>query len=478
MLVQSRRSPLLVAALLALAACGAPDAGPVAPPVFVIVLDALGAKHVDHLGPEGLGVTPTLDALAADGVTCTQAFSPAPYTLAGIPSILTGRLPDNHRLVDPRQRLSQGEVTLAERLHDAGYETVAAIGNLNGSSAFGLMQGFDEAVDVFEPSARFPRTIGKGEAAYHLPRAPEFVDLTFDWLDGGLGAKAPPFVYLHLLEPHSPYYPPAPFLERFVDSAYEGPFAGGHTGAFKRSNEGAFEIDADDRRQALGLYRATLAFVDDELGRLFDGLRARGLYDESWIVVTSDHGEAFWEHGRWGHNTDLFEEMLHVPLIVKPPASEGLAGRRFEGFASTIDLVPTLVEGLGLGSASGVDGLALGASFRDPAAHPTRRELVLRTNHVAPHVGLRRVDGEQASKDILFRRQAARSRAKALEVVRTVRFDLRADPRERDDSQPVDRSARRRLRPWLDRTAVEIEQVLELTAQQDALLRDLGYTDD
>ncbi|QDU68631.1 Arylsulfatase [Planctomycetes bacterium Pla86] len=467
---------------LALVACGGSGAAPAplgGPPVVLIVLDALSASHVGHLGNER-DTTPVLDALAAEGVTCTQAFSPAPYTLAGIPSILTGRLPHRHGLVQKKVVLPELEVTLAEMLARRGYDTLAAIANFNGSSAFNVTQGFDQVIEVFTPSERFPADLSFDGHEMHLPRAAEFVDIMGDWLQSGAGVDAPAFFYLHLLEPHTPYDPPPEVRALFVDPSYAGPFAGGDVEPLIASNGGTLAIDDTDRQAARDLYDATLRYADSQLGRIFDSLRAAGLYDEAWIVVTSDHGEAFWQHGVWGHNSDLFEEMIHVPLIVKPPADRGMSGVVFDGFVSTVDVVPSLVDWLGLetGMNPPLDGIALGPSFADAGAHPERRELILRTNHSAPHMGVRRAAPGELEKSIVWRQQGRGTRAETTRVVGSDRFDLLADPEELSSVGEATPRALSLLKPWLEQSARPPEESVSLTPSQEAILRKLGYLDE
>jgi arylsulfatase A-like enzyme len=460
-----QRTQVLIAAAV-LGACGGPPPYPHAdPPVVLIVLDALSAQYVGHLGHDR-DTTPELDRLAAEGVSCTQAFAPAPYTLASIPSLLTGRLPDRHGLVSKRDRLQGDEVTLAELLADRGYATRAAVGNFNGSSTYGITQGFEQVVEVFLPSERFPVDGEFDGHPRHLPRAAEYVELVDEWLEDPELRRRPAFLYLHLLEPHTPYEPPPEFRSRFVDPDYDGPLAGGETAPLIESNHGKRELSDADRRAARDLYDATLAYADHHLGRLFARLRAAGLYDRAWIVVTSDHGEAFWQHGVWGHNTELFEEMLQVPLVVKPPRGSGPQGVLFDGFVSTIDLLPSLMHWLGLEDPAAVsrDGLDLGA--------------VLRSHQAAPHVGLRRAGPGTLEKWILRREGSRFRRQESMAVVSSERYDLLADPQELQDLGPLSAAEQQLLAPWLELSARPPGQAVELTEAQEAMLRALGYTDE
>ncbi|MEM7308034.1 MAG: sulfatase [Planctomycetota bacterium] len=360
------------------------------PPVVFILLDALHAEHLSHLG-NGRETTPHLDALAAEGVSFPTAFAPAPYTLATVSSILTGRLPDVHGLVDKGATLLPEEVTLAELLQRGGYRTFAAVGNLNGSSIFGCEQGFEHYTEVFRPGDGRSVDVEFEGDQYHYAKAVDYPPIVARWLaDGAAEGDRPPFLYLHILEPHEPYSPPEAFRARFVDPGYDGPYRAGDSAALIQGRRGNLPFEDEDKEAVEALYDANLAHSDAVVGEILGMLDEAGILDEALIVVTSDHGEAFWQHGEQGHNTTLYDEMLRVPLIVRFPAgAKGVpAGARPAALVSPMDLLPSFSEWLDLPlPASDLDGTSLSAALRD-AADPDRA-LILRSHHDPPWFGLR-----------------------------------------------------------------------------------------
>lgn len=287
----------------------------------------------------------------------------------------------------------------------------------------------------------------------------------------------PLFLYLHVLQPHSPYDPPEPYRSTWLDPAYDGPFAAGDSQTLIRTLDphAAHHQPASeaDRRAVIDLYDANLLWADAMLGQVFDQLRAAGLYDEALIFVTSDHGEAFWQHGRWGHNDQLYDEMLRVPLIVKPPAGRGPTGLVRDELASLLDVLPTTCHWLGLPAPDfePLDGLSLAPLFADPTWSPPARELLLRSHHDMPHVALRTDE----------RKTIVERHAQTGETTRVERYELRDDPGEaadvwsdtRPDSDPVVQ----RLQQWIrDATASRADRDMPVSQGEAAMLEMLGYT--
>jgi len=450
------------------------------PPVVLIVFDALHAGRVSHLGYER-ETTPNLDAIAAEGVSFARAFAPAPYTLASIPSLLTGRLPDSHGVTSQLAALPDDESTLAELLGAAGYRTVAAVGNLNGGARLGNDQGFE----VFDELFRSP----KGELVVaeeqggdlQLASADLFVDFTREQLAEGSDGR-PLFLYLHVLEPHAPYHMPEAYRELWLDPEYDGIFASGDTAAFISTIHDGVEPTERDIEAAVALYDANLRWADHNLGELRALLEQAGLWDRALVIVTSDHGEAFWEHGRWGHNDHLFDEQLHVPLVVKPPSGRGLRGVVREDMVSIIDVAPSILQWLDLPvGEQPIDGLPLAAMVEHGDWHPPARELLLRSHHEIPHLGLR---GE-THKTIVERvaRPDEQGRTGALGHTTRVRYySLLSDPGEHEDlyereRRRADRDAAR-LEEWGRRAAVNRNQRgVGMTPSELHMLKNLGYVD-
>jgi arylsulfatase len=458
--------------LLAVASCSRgpasePTVEPLGrPPVVLIVFDALHAGHVTHLGYER-ETTPHLDALAAEAVSFSRAFAPAPYTLASIPSLLTGRRPDSHGVTTPAAKLGAEETTLAEHLQAAGYRTVAAVGNPNGSARFGNDQGFD----VFEELFR----LDEGGGDYERASAARFVEFAGEVLAGDSGA-APLFLYLHVLEPHAPYVMPDEYRSLWLDPAYDGPFESGEAQPFLDTIMGELEAGPEDVTAAIALYDANLRWADHNLGELRVQLEAAGLWDEALVIVTSDHGEAFWEHGRWGHMDHLYDEQLRVPLVIKLPAGRGLRGVVRDELASLLDVAPSLCQWLDLPLRGlPLDGLPLAALVEDATWRPNERELLLRTHHEIAHLALR----SDEHKTIVERTQNAK---RGGVKTRVQHYDLARDPSEatnvyESQRERADEHARR-LEAWSLEAAVNRNQRgATMNAEELEMLEKLGYVD-
>ncbi len=376
--------------------------------------------------------------------------------------------------------LRDEEATLAEHLSSLGYETFAAIANPNGGAEQGMAQGFDVFLEMFRPEESRDRAGGGAAAAddrddYHVPKAEEYLDVVDAWIDARDSAR-PPLFYLHFLEPHSPYTPPEPFRSRYLDPAYDGPFLAGDTETLVATMSAPEPPTAADVAASRALYDGNLAYVDHVLEQLFERLRAAGLYDNALIVVTSDHGEAFWEHGRWGHNDHLFEEMVGVPLVAKLPASHAAAegGRRIEGLASIVDVLPSVCAWLGLPLPAGA---IEGRSLAGPAA--SERQLMLRTNDAIPDLALRgpRMKRWLRGPDGVAGAHGEHPAKRGDVVV----YDLIEDPQERSPraSGPADEAFLTTLKRYAGRILVQASEApgIELGERERRLLRKLGYTE-
>jgi choline-sulfatase len=318
-------APLLAAALAALAvACGGGDEGAADGPgvgalagknLLLVTIDTLRADHLGSYGDDR-ATTPNLDALAAGGTRFEHAYTAVPLTLPSHSVMFTGRRPFTTGVrVNGIHYLDEAERTLAERFRDAGYDTGATVSAYVMVSKFGLAQGFDVYEDslTMDDVYRFYAEIPADEAVRRFQR----------WLDRR-SSKRPFFAWLHLFDPHQPYAPPAPWNERFADDPYRG----------------------------------EIAFTDSQLGVLLADLEARGLTADTAVVVTSDHGEAFGEHGEEGHGLLAYEETLRVPLLFHAPEVVA-AGRVVGERVSLYDLTPTLVELFGLDAGTLLPGRSL-----------------------------------------------------------------------------------------------------------------------
>lgn len=279
--------------------------------VLLITIDTL---RVDRVGAYGGGaLTPTIDALAADGVKFERAYAHAAMTLPSHASILTGRRPPSHQVRNNgTYRLPAGEMTLAERLTAAGYHAGAFVGSFVLDSRFGLNQGFG-IYDEVRGQERAPL-----DFRFVDRPAGQVLDRAERWILSGpvLGQRW--FAWIHLFDPHTPYAAP----EKLVADPYE--------------NE--------------------IAYLDRELGRFLASLRRAGALDRTLIVVTADHGEALGDHDERTHGLFAYDSTIHVPLVINGPL---VAARVDSRLVSHVDIVPTVLDLTGIPVPGEVEGRPL-----------------------------------------------------------------------------------------------------------------------
>ncbi len=335
-----RRSPARLlpafAIALLLASCGGGAREPRL--VIVVVVDTLRADALScYGGPPG--ATPNLDALAADGARFEQAVSSSGWTLPSIASILTGTWPTLHKALGKQTRLTPITAdlpTAPELLQAAGFDTIAYANAAFVSPLLGLNRGFH----VFDHRHAYnDRT----------RRADETVDAATRDL---AAAERDTFLFLHLFDPHLDYDPPEDVRRRLLGGA--GPPRVGWHACQKLG-----AMPGRGRQTVQALYAAEVTFVDEQLGRLFDALKDAGRYDEATIVVTADHGEEFWDHGGFEHGHTLYDELVRVPLIVKPPVSLVPEPADVSAQVRVLDVMPTVFEALDLEPPASFAGASL-----------------------------------------------------------------------------------------------------------------------
>jgi arylsulfatase A-like enzyme len=273
--------------------------------VLLITLDTTRADHLSVYGHRR-HTSPRIDALATEATLYLNARSTSSWTLPAHASMFTGKFPTSHgarydpegpldldAAIDDRSKIrargvSPHEETLARRLSEAGYATAGFAGGPWLLRVFGLAEGFEHWDDDGILNVR-------GRPAADLLRA------VIAWLDAREAAAdaRPFFLFVNFFDPHFPYDAPAPYTREYLPDRVE--------------------LDKLDRVQWDALYDAEIRYADEHVGLLLDSLRERGVYDDTLVIVTADHGEMLGEHGAWGHNGILFEPLVRVPLVVKPP---------------------------------------------------------------------------------------------------------------------------------------------------------------
>jgi arylsulfatase len=320
------------------------------PPVFLVLVDTLRADHLSVYG-YGKPTSPHLDALAADGVVHTRAFAPAPWTRPSCGALLSSRHPPEIGLRGLRSRLHPEVPILPQFLRAEGYATAGIVSSVHISAQY----GFDKGWDRLDIGASYLRWTGVARALRRLrllprsdtyPRydAAELTDRAIAWLDARAGDEHPPFLYLHYADPHEPYAPPAA-EDRWREFAGEAARAlAAPPSGPPRSGRVHSPAEAD---ALVARYDAEIAYFDRHFGRFLEALRERGLYDEALVIVTSDHGEEFAEHGGFAHAHSLYNELLHVPLVIKYPAGLRVSPGSEAEVAGLVDVVPTVRDVLG-----------------------------------------------------------------------------------------------------------------------------------
>jgi arylsulfatase A-like enzyme/predicted Zn-dependent protease len=296
--------------------------------VVVLTLDTLRA---DRLGCYGFDkvATPNLDGLAREGVLFEEVAATVPLTFPSHSSMFTGLLPPRHGVRDNGGFfLDASRTTLAERLQEAGYATGAFVGAWVLESKWGLAQGFDHYADHFDLS-RY-KTISLGTVQ---KPGDEVMDGALKWLETVRGRRF--FAWVHLYDPHTPYDPPEPYRSRYPGQPYLG----------------------------------EVAYTDAVVGRLLSWLRDGGLLDRTLVVATADHGESLGEHGESTHAYFVYDSSMSVPFIVRTPWGDR---GRVRAQVSGVDLMPTVLDLLGLGAPEGIDGRSLARLILDPAADAAR----------------------------------------------------------------------------------------------------------
>jgi len=362
---------LWIPLLLVTASCAWRAAPPRARHVIVITLDTTRADYLSAYGSNRVS-TPNLDRLAEEGTVFETAMSVAPLTLTAHSSLFTGLLPPHHGVRDNGgDPLASEHTTLAELLRARGFQTAAFVGSTVLQSTRGLARGFDVYRDgITEDPWRRRRLRRPGN---------EVVDDAMEWLARQDGS--PFFMWVHLYDAHTPYDVPEPYRALYAGDPYAG----------------------------------EIAFADAQVGRVFDVLDQRHLWEDTTIVVAADHGESFGSHGEQGHGIFVYQDVMHIPLIVRTP---GVKPRRIGGVTSLVDVMPTVLDLAGAPARS-VDGTSL-VPLLTGAARTLDRDAYAESMYPArfgwsPLRALR--DG----------------RFKLIEAPRPELYDLEADPSEQEN---------------------------------------------
>ncbi|HVO11925.1 MAG TPA: sulfatase-like hydrolase/transferase [Vicinamibacteria bacterium] len=311
---------VLLACVAALAPPGARDPASRPADVVLVTIDTLRADRVGFLGGRR-DLTPTLDRLAREGVVFEQASAAAPLTTVSHATILSGLQPPGHGVRDFGMPLAADLPWLPSLLKVAGYHTAAFVGSIVLDPKGAIAPGFGRGFDLYDAGFRARRG---GADPYQTKerRGAEVVRRALAWLERR--PAGPLFLWVHLYDPHDPYDPPEPFRSRFAQAPYDG----------------------------------EVAAVDAACGALLDGLRRAGIATAAVIAVAGDHGESLGAHGEDTHGVFLYDETIHVPLLLHLPG-DAAAGRRVGVRVGLVDLAPTLLEATGVSVPAAMQGRSL-----------------------------------------------------------------------------------------------------------------------
>ncbi|MFN2378571.1 MAG: sulfatase [Candidatus Binatia bacterium] len=366
-------APAAAAALLCfasfLASCrGAGEEAPVAPepPALArgsvpnIILVTVESLRPDRVGVYGgksrsrpeVRLTPVLDALATEAVVYEDAHSVTSWTLASHASLFTGLYPSAHQTRRSTDLLDASYLTLAERLRERGYDTAGVVSGPYLRKTHNLHQGF---VHYHDEIASESMASSHGDTTN--PRVFEAMRRT---IDAELDPSRPFLLFAYLWDPHYDYLPPG---------SYEAMFQGGDCEPINVRNYETTEtvhpgIRPGQLSYVFSQYEGEIRWTDHHLGEFFDFLRAKGLWDDTVVIVTADHGEEFFDHGEKGHYHNVYAESVHVPLLVK--YARGGAVGRDRRLVSLVDVVPTALELAGAPASGALDGRSL--LEKDPGA--------------------------------------------------------------------------------------------------------------
>ena len=320
-------------------------------PVRHVIIISLDTTRADHFGCYGNTwiSTPRIDALASESILFTNYRTVVPTTLASHTSLFTGKYPHTHGTPRNGFVVNDDNVMLAEILKEAGFHAAGFLGSFALDSRFNFAQGFDHYDETFD------QLVGERGADQNQRSAEAVTDTVIAHLDEN-GIPPRSMLFVHYFDPHAPYSPPADYVRSYDPEAVDGP---PHNAAVRRwlaQTPG----QVNELARMLGArYAGEITYMDEHIGRLLDALDERGILDEAILVVVSDHGEDLWDHPQYfNHGLTTYQSSMHAVCMVRmPKAASG--GSRIDDLVGSIDVLPTILNYLGLSIPKGIDGEAV-----------------------------------------------------------------------------------------------------------------------
>ncbi len=449
------------------------------PNVLLIILDAVRPDHLSCYG-YGRKTSPNIDDLAKDGVLFEHAISPSGWTPPAHASLFTGLFPSQHGLQHGSLHLNQRFPTVAEILRSSGYKTIGISNNPWVSHATGLDRGFEIFHEVYYRKGSLFETfrfaIQKllaiiGNTDDDGAHRTNHLALTYLSQQGREGR--PFFIFINYLESHLPYNVPRPYATLFGK-----PARGGINQDWRQYVSGRVVMGADDFENLKSLYDGAIAYLDAKIEELLSCLRQREMLDETVVIITSDHGDNFGDHGLMGHELGLYDSLLRIPLIIRyPPLFP--AGRRVTQQVQLLDIFTTILEIL---DHEGVETQGRSLLPERLKANP-RRFAVAEQSRPSLEVFTKRFPEFDPSP---YDRELRAIRAEDHKYIwasdgRDELYDIRADPGEKENlisMQPEKaQELRQMLEEWLRGfTSYQAEEgAMEMDEITRERLRGLGY---
>jgi arylsulfatase A-like enzyme len=431
-----------------------------------IILISLDTLRADHLGVYGYRheTSPSIDAFARESIVFERAVVQAPWTLPSHMSIMTSLYPSSHGVLNKYNHLADEHVTLAELLREGGYQTAAFADGAVMKGIFGFNQGFD----IYDSDSR----IG---IALILPKVKKWIDEN---------KSKPFFLFIHCYDIHAPYNPPPPYASIFHDFTYRGRlFPDAKTLGAAAKNR--LKVNDEDLRHIVAHYDGGIRYVDAKIGEFLSYLQETGLKDQTLIIITSDHGEEFKEHGSFLHWRLYFKPNLHVPLIMRIP-NHPKEEVRINELVQSIDILPTILDIAGLPPhqrAQGRSLLPLIKRYKNifnrslwRIFHPFRKEEIISFSESAVHPFFPWYkDNISVMTDVYQMIYNTKTHSTQL-------FNLRADPLEKNNIASVNKEVTEHLlsqyRELDSITPNHKTLTIALDDQTREQLKALGYIDD
>lgn len=309
---------------------------------IIYLVDTLRADKLRPYNPSTRVRTPGLDRFVESAITLTQGHTQENWTKPSVATLLSSLMPWEHGAYTEEGIVPPQVELLPEILERRGFHSGAFIANGYASDRFGFRQGWDTWRNYIREGRRTPAQYVAADVLEWLDRRPQ---------------DQPFFLYIHTIDPHVPYRPPSEFTAMYDPNPYSGivDFSRDIT-LLEKIKVGQIRLNERDKVRLQALYDGEITYHDVHFNAIIDGLERRGVADDTIVVLCADHGEEFWDHGSVGHGHNVYEELLHIPLIVRLPGAPAL---RVDEPAGLVDVMPTVLEALGQPVPANLSGRSL-----------------------------------------------------------------------------------------------------------------------